>query len=116
MRRNNRMPTNKTTRRDGYIPRSGIVNESKGSQAPIYMKQPQLKTRSMTDEKASPSICTLKSPSHDIAVPMHKKGKIHYIRLLDCKIPAAKAARRSSLPIILMSPAVNMAKAKYWAI
>jgi len=73
----NSTPTVNNSNLHGVMPKIGIVNASKGSQAPMYMKHAQLRTRSMTEAKSSPSVCTLKSPSHDIALPVS-------VRLIGC--------------------------------
>ena len=64
---------NNTMSREGLMPSSDASKASKGNQAPIYMKQPQFKTRSKTDEKDSFSVWVLKSPSQDSALPIEMK-------------------------------------------
>lgn len=86
---------------------------SNGSQAPIYTKQAQFRTRSITEAKISSSVCVLKWPSQEMAVPLGDQndfGKKH--REKD-DTPAANAARRSSLPMVLAMPIVNRASARY---
>src|ERR1700728_3326652 len=56
-------------KRHGKRPNSGELNDVKGSHAPMYTKQAQFSTRSITDENASFSVWVLKCPSHEMALP-----------------------------------------------
>lgn len=69
MRRTKRMVMKSTTSLQGVMPRSGRLNWSNGSHAPMYTKHAQLRSRSITDEKTSFSVWSLKCPSQLIAVP-----------------------------------------------
>ena len=72
IRRNRRMARNRATSRQGVMPRSGRLKDSKGIQAPMYTKHAQFKVRSITGEKNCSSVRVLKSPSHEIALPVVK--------------------------------------------
>jgi hypothetical protein len=76
MRRRRIMAATRATRRHGVIPSSGVLNELKGSQAPMYTKQAQLRSKSITEEKTSFSVCVLKFPSQEIAFPIQERGEM----------------------------------------
>jgi hypothetical protein len=72
----------------------------------------------MTEAKTSSSVWSLKLPSHEIAVPNEKKLGMNPVTEYSRKIiykPAAKAASKSSLPIVTKIPIISIARAIYWA-
>ena len=74
------MAINRTTRRQGVMPSSGELKAARGNHAPMYIKHPQFRSRSMTDENTSSSVCWLKWPSQDIAFPNEDKINRYYER------------------------------------
>ena len=74
------IPTVRIANRHGVTPRSSILKESNGIHAPMYTKQAQLRTRSMTEENTSPSVWVLKSPSHEMALPVGEEESGFYFQ------------------------------------
>lgn len=112
IRRRKRMATRRTISRQSVMPRAGLLKDSNGNQAPRYTKQAELSARSMTDQKTSPSTCILKLPSHAMAQPTLNCQDDGIAETND-SIPAANAARRSSLPMVLTMPVTRRARAMY---
>ncbi len=96
-RRNNNTRTATQTNRPTESERVLSVNESNGIHAPTYTNAALLRSRSMTEEKTEASVCLLKQPSQEKAVPHTKE------------------ARRSSVPRRVVVPTVRSASEKYCA-
>lgn len=104
----------RTTSRHGVIPRSGALNMLNGIHAPMYMKQPQLSSRSITVKNIWSCVSVLKCPSQLIADPAKRERFKKDVTIDEmCNVPAANAARRSSLPSVRVNPTVNSARARY---
>lgn len=112
IRRRKRMTTRRTTSRQGTMPRAGLLKDWNCNQAPRYTKQAELSTRSMIDQKESPSTCILKSPSHEMAQPAQDDHYQNEVGRYN-NIPAANAAKRSSLPMVHTIPVTRRAKDMY---
>ena len=82
-----------TTNLQGVTPRSGRLNWSNGSHAPMYVKQAQFNSRSMTEEKFVFSVCALKCPSQLIAVP-RKTGVSEAVDLMETPPTRGKGGKQ----------------------
>ena len=67
---------NSTMSRHGVMPSSGELNAGNGSHAPMYTKQPQLSSRSITVKNIWSCVAERKCPSQLIADPVEMQMRM----------------------------------------